>query len=185
MLCASAFSITSSSRLISARWSPALWRAWATASITNKSGGDGCFQGLRREPVAAFYDRRKTGAHRAPPQLGPHFFLCREIQVLRDSGTVFAKRLCEQAYAVFGFVQILIVQIDVQQVDIPGQLHFIVYVGFNDFPGNGQRRVFRHIVNITIAGLAQLLVFLGKKARKQLGREPVARFYSGLLVVFR
>ena len=53
-------------------------------------------------------------------------------------------------------LQIVIIQIDIQKVDVPGKFDGIQDVGFRDLPGDRQGRFFRIIVNIPIICLPQL-----------------------------
>jgi hypothetical protein len=69
----------------------------------------------------------------------------------------------------------VVLQVDVEQVDVPRQFDIVRHVGFDDLPGDGQRRLLRRIVNVAVAGALKLLVLLGEKSLAQFSREPVAR----------
>src|SRR5882672_6608352 len=87
-----------------------------------------------------------------------------KIQILRNSRSVFSKRVRKQFYPTFRFGQIVVVEIDIQQVDIPGKLDAVHHVGFDNLSRNRQRGVLRRIVNVAVAGLPEFVVFLGKQS---------------------
>src|SRR5712692_6011177 len=105
-----------------------------------------------------------------------------KVEVLRDSRAVGAKRLREQTDSPLAFGQIVVIEIDVEQVDVPGQLDVVHDVGLDNRPGDGQRGVLRDVVDIPVARSAQLLVLLDEKPREQLFREEVARLDAHLVV---
>ena len=72
-------------------------------------------------------------------------------------------------------------EVDVQQVDVPRQFAAVQDVGFDDLPRNGQRRVLRVVVDVTVRGAAQFRVLLGEQPDEQRFRE----FASGLRTRFR
>ena len=65
-----------------------------------------------------------------------------EVQVLGDSGPILTKRFREQAYAPFGLPQVVVIEVDVEQVDVPLQFDSVHDVGFDDLAGDGQQLVF-------------------------------------------
>ena len=56
-----------------------------------------------------------------------------------------------------------------------GRFNIVHHVGFDDFPRDRQSRVLRVVVNVAVAGIAELLVLLGKEPHAQVGRKTVAR----------
>src|SRR6202040_2712761 len=90
-----------------------------------------------------------------------------EIQVPRDSGAVLAERVSQQPNSTSGLGQVVVVEIDVEQVDVPRQLD----VGQDDLPSDWQRGVLRDVVDVSIARAPQFLVLLGEQAQEQRGGE--------------
>ena len=86
-----------------------------------------------------------------------------EVQVLRDARPLLPKRLREQPYPPLGLRQVAGFQGDVEQVDVPRQFDILGHVGFDDLPRDGQRRVLRRVVNVPVAGIAELLIFLAEE----------------------
>src|SRR5215216_5047679 len=67
----------------------------------------------------------------------------REVQVLGDSRPVLMKRLREQAYSPSGLRQVVVIQVAVEQVDVPRPFDIIGDVGLDDLACDGQGRVLR------------------------------------------
>src|SRR4029450_5080492 len=63
--------------------------------------------------------------------------------------------------------EIVIVQVQVQQIDVPGQLDAIGNVGRDDLARDWQRCRLRIIVDVAIAGSEQLLVLFVEQPGKQ------------------
>src|SRR6188768_2568150 len=74
--------------------------------------------------------------------LVPNMLCSSEIQILRNSRSVFSECIRKQANSPFRFRQVVVVEIDVQQVDVPGQLDAVHHVGRTDLSSNRQRGVF-------------------------------------------
>src|SRR5215203_3976000 len=105
-----------------------------------------------------------------------------EFEVLRDAGAALLERVGEQPDAAAGFAEVGVVQVDVQQVDVPGQLLRAGDVGRDDFPCDRQRRGFRIVVNVTVACGEQLRVLLLEQPREQRRGEHVAGLDPALVV---
>ena len=75
------------------------------------------------------------------------------VQVLGDPRSILTKRFREQAYSPSGLRQIVVLEVDVEQVDVPRQFDIVHDVGFDNLPGDGQSRVLRVVVNVAVAGL--------------------------------
>ena len=56
-------------------------------------------------------------------------------------------------------------------------------IDFDDLPGDGERRVLRRVVNVAVAGIAELLVLLGEEPPAQFRGEPVARLDANRVIV--
>ncbi len=103
--------------------------------------------------------RRPTYLDRLGPSPG---------EVLGDSGSILTKRYLEQAYSVFGLRQVVVLDVDVEQVDVPRQFDVVQDLGFDVLQCDSQSRVLRPIVYVAVAGIAELLVIFGE--------EPLAQF---------
>jgi hypothetical protein len=101
-------------------------------------------------------------------------YLPPEVQILGDSGPILAKRFREQPDSPFRLRQVVVSEVEVEQVNVPRQFDLLPDVGLDDLPCDRQRRVLGGIMNVAIAGLAELLVLLGQQPLAQLGREPIA-----------
>src|SRR4029079_4621912 len=106
-----------------------------------------------------------------------------EIQVLGDASAVLAERVREQPNPPLRLVQVGVVQIDVEQVDVPGQLHVVHDIGLHDLAGDRQGRALRDVVHVAVAGALQLVVLLFEQRLEQLAREGVARLHTDLVVL--
>src|SRR5688500_13654672 len=84
-----------------------------------------------------------------------------EVQVLGDAPAVGMEGVTEQADAALRLRKIVHAEVDVEQVDVPRQLDGVEHVGLDDLACDRQRRRLRVVVDVTVAGGAQLLVFLG------------------------
>src|SRR5262245_1881423 len=97
-----------------------------------------------------------------------------EVEVVGDTGAVLAECVGQKTDATLRLVQIVVVEVDVEKIDVPGQLDVGQHVGLDDLAGNRQRGCLGHVVDVAIAGAPQLLVFLGQQPRKQRGGKCVA-----------
>ena len=61
-----------------------------------------------------------------------------EAEVLCDPCSVLSERFRQQSYSPPRFLQIVVFEVDVQQVDVPGQLDILRDVGFNNLPRDRQ-----------------------------------------------
>src|SRR5262249_26244255 len=128
---------------------------------------------------ALWYYSTTPGTRRQPCRVArsslPFRLLPREVQVLGDSGSILPKRFREQADAPFCLRQVVVLKVDVEQVDVPRQFDIVHDVVFDDLPCDGQRRGLRRVVNVAVAGSAELFVFSGEEPPVQLRRELVTR----------
>src|SRR5437016_6488427 len=75
-----------------------------------------------------------------------------KIEILGDPRSVSLEGRDVGPDAGSGSGEIVIVQIQVQEIDVPGQLAAIGNVGRGDFARDGQRGGFRIVVNVAVAG---------------------------------
>src|SRR3954466_15909669 len=73
--------------------------------------------------------------------LVPNMQCSSEIQVFRNSRSVFSKRVREKFDATLRFGEVVVVEIDIQQVDVPRQFNVVHHVCFNNLPRDRQRGV--------------------------------------------
>ncbi len=69
-------------------------------------------------------------------------WLTMEVQVFGNSRSIIAKRVDISRNAIFCSCQIVIVQVDVQQIDVPGDLHRIGDIAFDNLARMGSVVVF-------------------------------------------
>ena len=77
-----------------------------------------------------------------------------EVQVLRDPRAVLAEGIGQQPDPPLRLVQIRVIEVDVEQVDVPRQLHRVADVGLDDLARDGQRGALRDVVDVAVAGVA-------------------------------
>src|SRR5262249_14615379 len=106
-----------------------------------------------------------------------------EVQVLGDSGAVLTERVREQTDPPSGLRQVAVLEVDVEQVDVPRQFDIVRDVGLDDLPCDRQGRVLRRVVDVAVAGVAELRVLLGEEPLEQFARQPLARLDTNLVVV--
>src|SRR3954470_11915734 len=75
--------------------------------------------------------------------LVPNMPCSSEIQIFRDSCSVFSKRVRQQLDTTLRFGEVVVVEIDIQQVDVPRQFNIVHHVCFNDLARDRQSRVLR------------------------------------------
>src|SRR5687767_961717 len=56
--------------------------------------------------------------------------------------------------------EVVVAEVEVQEVDVPGRLYVIGNIGRNDFPGYGQGGCLRVVVDISVTSTKQLRVLL-------------------------
>ena len=69
--------------------------------------------------------------------------------------------------AALGYHEVVQAQVEVEQVHVPGGLEGALDVGLHDGPGDGQGGVLGVVVDVAIAGLAELGVFLFQEAAEE------------------
>src|SRR4029450_226669 len=89
-----------------------------------------------------------------------------KIEILGDPRSVSLEGLYVGPDAGSGIDEIVIVQVQVQEIDVPRQLGAIAHVGSDDLTSDGQRGRLRIIVDVAVAGGEQLLVFFVEQAGK-------------------
>ncbi len=66
-----------------------------------------------------------------------------------------------------GVGEVVVVEVEVQQIDVPGRLDAIGHVGRDDLARDRQRRRLRVVVDVAVAGREQLRVLLVEQAREE------------------
>src|SRR4051812_46221779 len=78
-----------------------------------------------------------------------------EIEVLGDARAILAEGVRETPDAAPRLGEVVVAERDVQQIHVPRQLDVLAHVGLDDLPGDGQRRVLRHVVDVAVARAPQ------------------------------
>src|SRR5207249_7826488 len=79
--------------------------------------------------------------------------------------------------------QVVVVEIQVQEVDVPGNLVAIGHVGGDDLPRDRQGGRLRIVVDVAVPRAEQLFVLLGEQAAEERRVEAVAGAGAGRRVV--
>src|SRR5690349_16269416 len=82
-----------------------------------------------------------------PEARSPKLF---EIEIPRNPRAVLAERLEVHVDAALRFRAIVVVQIQVEQIDVPGRLHRLGHVALHDLARNRQGRPLRVVVDVAI-----------------------------------
>ena len=107
-----------------------------------------------------------------------------KVQVFGNPGAVFFECFHIEANPLFGHLQIVVVEVDVEQVNIPRYFNRGESVGLNNLPGDGERSSLGVIVHIFIFGLLYFVVLFLQQSFKQLRGEQISRFGTCLSIVF-
>src|SRR6202521_5632407 len=110
------------------------------------------------------------------------FALGVEIQVLGDARAVSVEGIEVERDALAGSRQIVLVQVEVQQIDVPRRLDGVEHVGLDDRPRDRQRRLLRVVVDVAVARSQELPVLLLEETREQLPGQGSARLDAGFRV---
>ena len=70
--------------------------------------------------------------------------------------------------------QIHVVEVEVEQVHVPGGLERILHIFGHDLPGDGQGGLLGIVVDIPVFGPAQLVVLLGQDLVEERGGQRIA-----------
>src|SRR5438874_7303471 len=106
-----------------------------------------------------------------------------KIEILCNPRSVSLEGLDVGPDAGSGIGEVVIVQVQVQEIDVPGQLDAIGHVGSDDLACDGQRGRLRIVVDVAVTGGEQLLVFFVEQAGKKRQIERIAGFGARLRVV--
>ena len=82
-----------------------------------------------------------------------------KVQIVSDSGSILFQSLHIEAYPFLGHFQVVVVEVDVEQIDVPRHFDRIQDVGLHNFPSNGQGGCLGVIVYVFVFGLLQFFVF--------------------------
>src|SRR5450830_1283545 len=117
--------------------------------------------------------------------MGGSLFLwsCDEVEVLGDPRPVPLEGLDVGPDAGPGGGEVMIVEVEVQEVDVPGRLDVMGDVGLDDLPRDGQRGRLRVVVDVAVTGAKQFLVLLDEESREERRAEYVAGADTGCRVV--
>ena len=78
----------------------------------------------------------------------------------------------------------MIIEIDIQQIDVPRYLGLVEHILFNDLPSDRQRGRLRNSVDIFVVCLEQLSILLREQSSEGSRRKYVSGFRTGFDVVF-
>ena len=82
-----------------------------------------------------------------------------KVQIVSDSGSILFQSLHIEAYPFLGHFQVVVVEVDVEQIDVPRHFDRIQDVGLHNFPSNGQGGCLGVIVYVFVFSLLQFFVF--------------------------
>ena len=77
----------------------------------------------------------------------------------------------------------MVVQVEVQQVDVPRRLDRVRDIALDDLPGDGQRRILRVVMDVPVPRPAQLRVLLCRQPVEQFGCERISGLHPARHIV--
>src|SRR5512141_337687 len=92
---------------------------------------------------------------------------CAEVGVVGEAGAVALEGVQVGLDALPGAREVVVVEVQVEQVDVPGRLDRVLDVAGGDLAGDRQRGALRVVVHVAVLRLEQLPVLLGEQPLEQ------------------